>query len=218
MRYFVVLAIFTSLSFYARAQGTQKNAQSLTITALERRGVLPQFLAERSGALYSFAHRGDTLLENTKLGLQIHIPIGLRSIDFENVVREQLSQYGFSVGYFLYIQIVYFDFNSELIRNDASAQLDKLALLMISYPFAKVVSIVHSDSRGSNEFNRKLAAKRGTAIQDYLKEAGVDVSKLSIQVSGEEELLNDCLDKVNCDELLHQLNRRAEFIFNPLEK
>jgi outer membrane protein OmpA-like peptidoglycan-associated protein len=218
MKCFNVLIIATSLSFTVKAQKTQDTPQSLTITAIERRGVLPQFLAERAGALYSFAHKGDTLLENTTLGLRINIPQGLRSTDFEKLVREQLSQNGFSVAYFLYVQIVYFDFNSVLIRNDASAQLDKLALLMLSYPFAKVEAIVHSDSRGSNEFNRKLATKRGSSIQEYLKEAGVDIKKLSIRVSGEEELVNDCLDKVNCDELLHQLNRRAEFIFNPLEK
>ncbi len=215
MRCFVFLTVAACLSFDGMAQD---KPQSLVITAIERRGVLPQFLAERDGALYSFAHKGDTLLENRTLGLRINIPRGFRSIDFEGLVREQLLQTGFSIRSFLDIQIVYFDYNSALIRNDASAELDKLALLMLTYPFAKVEAIVHSDSRGSNEFNHKLATKRGDSILEYLKEAGVDIAKLSIKVSGEEELVNDCLDKVNCDEMLHQLNRRAEFIFNPLDK
>lgn len=217
MKFLVGLG-FILLSSFVLAQNTPTADHSLAITAIERRGGLPQFLAEREGSLFSFAHLGDTLLENKTLQLKIHIPRGLRSVDFEKYVREQLSLAGYSIDLFLDIQIVYFDYNSSLIRNDASAQLDKLAMLMLSYPFATVEAIVHTDSRGSNEYNRKLATKRGASIEQYLKEAGVDTSKLSIRVSGEEELANDCLDKVNCDELLHQLNRRAEFFFNPIVK
>jgi|GEM_PF-2228355 len=206
------------LSSVVLAQNTTATDHSVAITVIERRGGLPQFLAEREGSLFSFAHLGDTLLENKTLRLKIHIPRGLRSVDYEKYVREQLSLAGYKIDVFLDIQIVYFDYNSALIRNDASAQLDKLALLMITYPFASVEAIVHTDSRGSNEYNRSLATRRGNSIVQYLREAGVDTSKLSIRVSGEEEPVNDCLDKVNCDELLHQLNRRAEFFFNPIVK
>jgi outer membrane protein OmpA-like peptidoglycan-associated protein len=214
----IFITLMAAIISDVRAQQTINKAEALDITVIERRGGLPQFLAERRGVLYSFAHRGDSVLENKILGLKLNIPRGLRSVDFEGTVRQQLSLSGISIDHFLFIQTVYFDFNSTLIRNDASAQLDKLAFLMLVYPFAKVEAVVHSDSRGSNEFNRKLAAKRGSSIQKYLEEAGVNSRNLSLRVSGEDELVNDCLDKVNCDELLHQLNRRAEFIFNPLEK
>jgi outer membrane protein OmpA-like peptidoglycan-associated protein len=218
MKYLVGLLLATSISFAVLAQNYTVPEMPLAITAIERRVGLPQFLAEREGSLFSFAHLGDTLLENKTLRLKVNVPRGLRSSDFEGYVREQLSLTGYTINPFLFIQIVYFDYNSSLIRNDASAQLDKLALLMLTYPFATVEAIVHTDSRGSNDYNRKLAGKRGASIEQYLKEAGVDTSKLSVRVSGEEELVNDCLDKVNCDELLHQLNRRAEFLFNPLTK
>lgn len=211
-------ALLFTLAITAIVQESYSQQQPMAVVAIERRGGLPQFLAERDGSLYSFAHRGDTILENKTLGCKINIPRGLRSADFESYVRDQLSFSGVSIDPFLFIQIVYFDYNSSLIRNDASAQLDKLAQLMMAYPFAKVEAIVHTDSRGSNQYNRKLAAARGGSIEHYLKEAGVDTSKLNIKVSGEEELVNDCLDKVNCDEQLHQINRRAEFSFNPVTK
>jgi outer membrane protein OmpA-like peptidoglycan-associated protein len=217
VKYLVGFFLYT-LSLTAFAQNSRTPGTALAITAIERRGVLPQFLAERDGSLFSFAHLGDTLLENKSLRLKIHVPRGLRSVDFEKYVREQLSLADYTTDPFLFIEIVYFDYNSALIRNDASAHLDKLALLMLTYPFATIEAIVHTDSRGSNDYNRKLATRRGAAIEQYLGEAGVDTSKLSIKVSGEEELVNDCLDKVNCDELLHQLNRRAEFFFNPIVK
>lgn len=212
------LTFLFALIIMAVAQEGYCQEQSIAVMAIERRGGLPQFLVERDGSLYSFAHQSDTVLENRTLGYKLNIPRGLRSADFESYVRDQLSYSGVSINPFLFIQIVYFDYNSALIRNDASAQLDKLAQLMTAYPFAKVEAIVHTDSRGSNEYNRKLAAARGSSIEHYLKEAGVDTSKLNIKVSGEEELVNDCLDKVNCDELLHQINRRAEFSFNPITK
>jgi len=218
MKYSVGLVLFILLSSIVLAQNSTDSGAPFAITAIERRVGLPQFLVEREGSLFSFAHVGDTLLENKTLKLKLHIPRGLRSLDFEKYVRGQLSLSGYTINPFLTIQIAYFDYNSALIRNDASAQLDKLALLMLTYPFATVEAVVHTDSRGSNDYNQKLAARRGASIEQYLKEAGVDTSKFSIRVSGEEELVNDCLDKVNCDELLHQLNRRAEFFFNPIVK
>ena len=218
MKYLVGFLTALLLSNAVLAQNTTSSEKSLAIMAIERRGGLPQFLAERDGSLFSFAHLGDTLLENKSLRIKIGVPRGLRSADFERYSHEQLALAGYSISPFVFVQIMYFDYNSALIRNDASAQLDKLALIMLTYPFATVEAIVHTDSRGSSDYNRKLAAKRGASIEQYLKEAGVDTSKLIIRVSGEDELVNDCLDKVNCDELLHQLNRRAEFLFNPMTK
>jgi outer membrane protein OmpA-like peptidoglycan-associated protein len=190
----------------------------MAITAIERRGGLPQFLVATDGKLFSFAHLGDSALENKTLSVRIKLPRGMRSDGFEQAVRNQFNSFKFQVEQFQFIRIVYFDYNSILIRNDASAELDKLAALMMAYPLGQVLVTVHTDSRGTNKYNQELASRRGTSIKQYLMDAGVKDKHLEIKVSGEEELVKDCLNEQDCDEQTHQLNRRAEFSFNPMVK
>ncbi|MCU0420138.1 MAG: OmpA family protein [Cyclobacteriaceae bacterium] len=190
----------------------------VTILAIERQGGLPQFLMERMGSLHSFAHRGDSVLENRSLGIALRFPRGLRSDFFESVATQQLVELGFPPRHFVFIRMVFFDYNSALIRNDASAELDKLAELMLSYPFAEVACVVHTDSRGSSVYNKKLAGQRGAALIDYLAKAGVNTQKLNAHTSGEDALVRDCLNQQDCDEQIHQFNRRAEFVFQPMTR
>ncbi|HCR54189.1 MAG TPA: hypothetical protein DIW27_07230 [Cytophagales bacterium] len=171
--------------------------------------------AEQNGKLYSFANKGDSLLENRSLGLAIRIPAGFRTDILESWIKNEIKLANYDNSQFTLIKTIYFDFNSDLIRNDASAELDKMAMLMATYPFAKVEVVVHTDSRGSPAYNKKLAARRGKSIQKYLEHTGIDLSQFHITVSGEENLINDCYDKADCDEIAHQLNRRAEFNFDP---
>jgi outer membrane protein OmpA-like peptidoglycan-associated protein len=193
-------------------------SEPVTILAIERQGGLPQFLMERKGSLYSFAHLGDSILENKTLGIRLTFPHGLRGEYFSQMARNQLSDFGFSFNHFVFIRLIFFDYNSTLIRNDASAELDKLAELMLSYPFAEVEAIIHTDSRGSVSYNQKLATQRGNSVTNYIREAGVNGRQLKIKVSGEESLVTDCINAQDCDEQIHQFNRRAEFIFKPIVK
>jgi outer membrane protein OmpA-like peptidoglycan-associated protein len=208
--FFSILVVLTTFG--------QAPSPVVAISAIERRGALPQFLAERDGKLYSFAHLGDSALENKALRLRIKLPAGFRSDNFEGIVKPQFNAFGFRVAQFQFIRIVYFDYNSVLIRNDASAELDKLAGLIMTYSLGQVTVTVHTDSRGTSQYNKQLAARRGDAIKKYLMHAGVDEKLLAIKVSGEEELVKDCLNEKDCDEQTHQMNRRAEFSFNPMLK
>ncbi len=189
--------------------------QGIKFTAIEKQGKIPMLFAEQEGVLFSFANKGDSLLENRSLGLSIRIPNGFRTEILESWIKNEIKLAKFDISHFTLIKSIYFDFNSALIRNDASAELDKMAELMTTYPFAKVEVIVHTDSRGSASYNRKLAARRGNSLKEYLEHTGVGLDSFSIIVSGEEALIQDCLDQADCDEIIHQLNRRAEFNFDP---
>lgn len=81
--------------------------------------------AEREGVLFSFANKGDSLLENRSLGLSIRIPNGFRTDILESWIKNEIQSAKFDISQFTLIKTIYFDFNSSLIRNDASAELDK---------------------------------------------------------------------------------------------
>ncbi|MEQ8364454.1 MAG: OmpA family protein [Cyclobacteriaceae bacterium] len=208
---FTILLLFS----YPLLGQTVSTKDGIRFTAIEKQGKVPMLFAERDGVLFSFANKGDSLLENRSLGLTIRIPNGFRTDILESWIKKEIQSAKFDISQFTLIKTIYFDFNSALIRNDASAELDKMAELMAIYPFAKIEAIVHTDSRGSAIYNRKLAARRGEAIEEYIKTTRVGLDQFSITVSGEEALTEDCLDQADCDEIIHQLNRRAEFNFDP---
>lgn len=108
------------------------------------------------------------------------------------------------------LQSIYYDFDRSTIRKDAASELDKLVRILARYEQMKVMLSAHTDSRGSSDYNKKLAVRRAKAAQTYLVENGISENRVQIDYFGESRLVNDCADGVNCAEGSHQQNRRTE--------
>ncbi len=106
---------------------------------------------------------------------------------------------------------IYYDYGRYYIREDAVEDLDNLAALMAEYPSLKIEISSHTDSRGSDEFNKRLSQQRAETCVDYLVTKGVDRERLVARGYGEYVPKNDCSNGVDCTEEEHQVNRRTEF-------
>ncbi len=109
---------------------------------------------------------------------------------------------------------IYFDFNKYDIRNDGTAELNRIVNLMVNeYPEMIIKIESHTDSRGSANYNIKLSQERATATYNYLVKMGIDPSRITTYEGlGEQQLTNHCDGSVDCTEDEHQLNRRTQFI------
>lgn len=112
----------------------------------------------------------------------------------------------------VYVDLVYYNLDESAIRNDAEEILAKVAELLKSYSFIDISIRSHTDARASNAYNEALSERRANAVRDYLGQFGVARSRVRSEWFGEERLINDCVDGVNCPETEHQLNRRSELI------
>lgn len=114
------------------------------------------------------------------------------------------------VDYLAEINNIYFDFDKSNIRPDAAKELDKLVELMKNkYPDLVIEIDSHTDRRGSNAYNDKLAERRAKSTYDYLISHGIAAERIaSYKGFGETEPAIDC-DR--CTEKEHQLNRRSMF-------
>lgn len=63
---------------------------------------------------------------------------------------------------------VLFDFDSTAIRDQAAGQLGKAALVIRQRSVGKVYVVGHTDSVGTDEYNRKLSQKRAEAVISWL--------------------------------------------------
>ncbi|MBL9099844.1 MAG: OmpA family protein [Myxococcales bacterium] len=81
-----------------------------------------------------------------------------------------------------------FETDSAIIRGEASsAVLDQLAAVLKKYPAVGVRIEGHTDSRGSQSYNRKLSDERAAAIKVALVKRGVAGERLTSEGMGEDK-------------------------------
>lgn len=106
---------------------------------------------------------------------------------------------------------IFYDFDDARIRKDAVPALKDLIAFMEEYPSAIILLTSHTDARGNRAYNKRLSNRRAESVIAYLLDHGIDKNRLRAKGMGEEVMLNECYDGVECSEEQHQENRRTEF-------
>ena len=120
---------------------------------------------------------------------------------------------GDDIGQLIRINPIYFDFDRFNIRPDASVELAKIIAVMKQFPEMEVDVRSHTDSRGNDDYNRRLSEKRNKSTINYIVErGGIERNRLTGRGYGESQLINKCSNGVQCSREEHEDNRRSEFI------
>jgi len=94
-------------------------------------------------------------------------------------------------GHRMVLRGVTFKLNSAEIQPDAQVVLQAAAEVLEEHANVPVAIIGHTDSTGSEAYNRRLSERRAKAVRDYLISLGVDASRLSASGAGELEPVAD---------------------------
>jgi peptidoglycan-associated lipoprotein len=103
-------------------------------------------------------------------------------------------------------QKVYFDYDEDVLRDDARAVLDAKVPILLANPNVSLAITGHTDERGTAEYNLALGQRRAAQVKRYLKSKGVADDRLSTQSLGDSQPAVQ-----GTDESAYQQNRRAEF-------
>ena len=103
-------------------------------------------------------------------------------------------------------QKVYFDYDQDVLRDDARAVLDAKVPILLANPGVTVAITGHTDERGTAEYNLALGQRRAAQVKRYLTSKGVPDARLSAQSLGDSQPAVD-----GSDEAAYEQNRRAEF-------
>ena len=120
-------------------------------------------------------------------------------------------------GMVIDLKNIYYDYNKSNIRKESLIDLNNLVDLMNQYPSMKIELGSHTDSRGTDSYNKELSSKRAEAARQYLISKNISPKRITSKGYGETQLLNHCKNDVNCEESLHQMNRRTEVIITNLD-
>jgi peptidoglycan-associated lipoprotein len=105
------------------------------------------------------------------------------------------------------LEDAFFDLDSQTIRDDARASLQKDADWLKRWTSTKVMIEGHGDERGSAEYNLALGERRASAVRDYLVNLGVPTDRIQLVSKGKEAPF--CTES---NESCWQQNRRGHFV------
>ena len=108
---------------------------------------------------------------------------------------------------------VYFATNQYNISSNSALALAKLVKIFRQYPETNILIEGHTDDVGTDDYNMGLSERRAKAVGDYLENAGVSPSRLTVKWYGETQ------PKVaNTSDANRAANRRVEFAITANEK
>ncbi|WP_408098852.1 OmpA family protein [Peredibacter sp. HCB2-198] len=104
----------------------------------------------------------------------------------------EVNAYGCTPDEFASTEIeVLFDTDSAQLATGPKPALDELAQFMEEHPDTKVEIQGHTDNTGPASLNQELSQQRAEEVADYLKNNGVDESRLNPQGFGEKQPVAD---------------------------
>ncbi|MFB6305733.1 MAG: OmpA family protein, partial [Flavobacteriales bacterium] len=108
---------------------------------------------------------------------------------------------------------VYYNLNSSHLRAKSADKLDQIIEKMKNNEQLKLEINSYTDSRGDDKYNMKLSQQRTKGVISFLVSKGISKDRLKGKGFGENKLVNECKDGVECPDKKHQMNRRTEFRF-----
>ncbi len=179
-----------------------QNAQSYQTTSDENGNyslLLPKgnYVAEIQKEAY-FSERKDLNLQTLDRKTQVGQTLNLCAQKLE--CNQQLK-----------FQNLLFDLDDYHLTPNSTNELDNLAAYLNTNSEVQLEIYSYTDSRGSKAYNKNLSQKRAEETVKYLVSKGVSRTQLTAKGYGEENLLNNCADGVECTESEHSINRRTEF-------
>lgn len=82
---------------------------------------------------------------------------------------------------------ILFGFDSSTLQPDAKTNINKLADILKKYPESNILITGHTDSDGTEQYNKSLSERRAKSVSDYAMLQGISSSRLSIVGLGESE-------------------------------
>ncbi|HUR94770.1 MAG TPA: OmpA family protein [Gemmatimonadales bacterium] len=98
-----------------------------------------------------------------------------------------------------------YDFDSDAVKATARRNLAALASSLEKYPKSDLLILGHTDSVGTDSYNKALSVRRADAAAEYLVSQGVSRSRIATGGLGEEEPVAS-----NSDQGGRGRNRRVE--------
>jgi len=126
--------------------------------------------------------------------------------DAVNPIVKDIPMTPIEVGLTVRLDHIYFDFDKTTLKRESYAELARVIDFLNRNPTVEIEIAGHTDSRGSEDYNRRLSQGRTQAVVDYLISQGIAPHRLRAVGYGESRPID-----TNDTEEGRAKNRRVEF-------
>ena len=103
-------------------------------------------------------------------------------------------------------------FIERTARLSSEVWLDTLARILRDNPTVELTLHIHTDARKSDRLNLLLSKRRAALLQEELEERAVRPEQYQFEMRGEADILNGCIDGVECTKREHAINNRVTLV------
>jgi outer membrane protein OmpA-like peptidoglycan-associated protein len=109
------------------------------------------------------------------------------------------------------MKVYHYPYNQTVMDMISASDLNEIYFFLMRNPAAKLEVRSHTDSRGTSEHNLALSRSRSESVVKYIQsQKPLSDDRFVLWGFGEEFLVNECADGVECSEERHASNRRTE--------
>jgi outer membrane protein OmpA-like peptidoglycan-associated protein len=110
----------------------------------------------------------------------------------------------------LVIENIYFEFDKFKLLEESKLTLNKIVNYLKENPGVSIEIHAHTDTKGSESYNKQLSLNRGRSTYEYLIENGIEKTRITYYGHGMENPVIHCNN--NCSDKDNETNRRVEFL------
>jgi len=161
---------------------------SVNLREVKKGTVLQTIPVSENGSFKFEIKPGDYQLFVSHTGYKtdtINLNLPLYFLSHYMTVKSTLIPEKVIAGEFLSIKNILFAFDSYALDAEARSSLEILKSILSNYPELTIEVAGYTDSKGSTEYNNKLADKRAQAIIDYVAASGISAGRFVKKAFGE---------------------------------
>lgn len=223
-----------TLRGFVMDEKTSKFLGGATVKLIGSDGSATERITANDGSFrFQLKERTDYLLLSTLKGyLNGKGQVTTKGLDKSAELRENIMMT--PIDNVIELPNIEYDYNDTTLRPESMVSLDKLIETLNDNPTITIELMAHTDSRGSAEYNKRLAQGRANSVVHYLVQNFISSDRLTASGIGEDQprvvdkniaknypfltegsvLTEDYIKNLSSDaqqEAAHQLNRRTEF-------
>ncbi len=128
-----------------------------------------------------------------------------------STIQSEIKLSPIEAGQAIILNNIFFDFDKATITPESKTELDKLFRLLVNNPSMKVEIQGHTDSKGNDDYNKRLSQERSESVVKFLVAKGINKSQLSAKGYGETKpIAKNTNDDGSDNPEGRKLNRRTE--------
>ena len=189
--------------------GKPVNAEVINESLLENMPVAENTSSQNEGKYKMIMPKGEAygLLAKAEGYMPMAKSVDVSHLDSFSKKVHNIYMVPIEVGQTIRLNNIFFEFNKSTLKSTSYPELDRVASLMENHENMVIEVAGHTDSVGSDRYNKKLSKDRAEAVKTYLvEEKEINAERIKTKGYGESKPI-----ATNKTEKGRQANRRVNF-------